>query len=696
MGIYGQKIDMDGNFKWLVGGIRVGLPYPENWTWIDPTYRADGVGGVFIVFMYGDSWSPDIHVQRLDASGAHCWADSGIAVSALDASQHVPILMTSGEGRAIVVWTDGRLGNSNIYAQQFDVNGQALWSENGQPVCEAPGSQGFVKMASDGDGGAYFTWWDGRDDDNHVYVQHMTESGDPLWSLEGRRITTTPSVKNRYPRIISDAAGGAIVTWHTTVGVDRHIFAQRIDRNGTSLWPSDGVLIMVEPNNKGMHTVIPDDAGGAIISATIDIDTQDSYDNDINAQRIDPMGNKLWGDTGILMDAAMAVNSWVHPVSDGKGGCYFFWTDYRQGRANIEIYGQRIDRAGNTRWENDGVCIIRADSSQYLESVASDGEGGAIISWVDLRNDAVSWEDLYAYRIRGSIEVTFAIQQGSCPNIIGMGNRKDKDNGKANRGVLNAAILGSESVDVADIDVESVMLEGVPALRWTVKDQLSAGPARKHNEDRSYAAGGKRDSKLAAVAEFRCDDGEHTDTCHCDHRGTDYSHMCTCSYQKADGFNDLLLTFDRKAVVDALGEIARGEVYPVSVEGVLKDGTEFRGSDCVMVVIGNGNGIDGADDDGADELAGETATDKQMSLGIASPNPFNPVTRIHYYVPEATRVQLAVYNVDGRLVAKLVDGEVNAGPHSVTWDAKSAASGVYFCRLNAQGFEQTQKIVFMK
>ena len=85
----------------------------------------------------------------------------------------------------------------------------------------------------------------------------------------------------------------------------------------------------------------------------------------------------------------------------------------------------------------------------------------------------------------------------------------------------------------------------------------------------------------------------------------------------------------------------------------------------------------------------------------ASPNPFNPVTKVAYGVPFDTEVRLVVYNVAGQVVRTLVDGAVEAGYHTAVWDGrdergKSAASGVYFCRMEADGFDDSTKMVLLK
>jgi len=78
------------------------------------------------------------------------------------------------------------------------------------------------------------------------------------------------------------------------------------------------------------------------------------------------------------------------------------------------------------------------------------------------------------------------------------------------------------------------------------------------------------------------------------------------------------------------------------------------------------------------------------------PNPFNPTTAITYDLKESGTVFLRVFDVLGREVAVLVEGDQNAGRHTVTFDGSSLSSGIYFYRLDAGGFTDTKKMVLMK
>ncbi|MEW6411959.1 MAG: S8 family serine peptidase [Candidatus Zixiibacteriota bacterium] len=86
----------------------------------------------------------------------------------------------------------------------------------------------------------------------------------------------------------------------------------------------------------------------------------------------------------------------------------------------------------------------------------------------------------------------------------------------------------------------------------------------------------------------------------------------------------------------------------------------------------------------------------EYGLGQNYPNPFNPTTEIFFSLPENSRVKLEVFNIRGQRVTTLADGMYTAGQHSVTWDASSVASGVYFYRLETDNFVDQKKMLLLK
>jgi hypothetical protein len=78
------------------------------------------------------------------------------------------------------------------------------------------------------------------------------------------------------------------------------------------------------------------------------------------------------------------------------------------------------------------------------------------------------------------------------------------------------------------------------------------------------------------------------------------------------------------------------------------------------------------------------------------PNPFNPSTSIHFSLAKSEEVKLEVYNILGNTVATLVDGNLNAGDHTVEFDASELSSGVYFYSITAGNFKDVKKMMVVK
>ncbi|MDZ7344072.1 MAG: T9SS type A sorting domain-containing protein [candidate division KSB1 bacterium] len=78
------------------------------------------------------------------------------------------------------------------------------------------------------------------------------------------------------------------------------------------------------------------------------------------------------------------------------------------------------------------------------------------------------------------------------------------------------------------------------------------------------------------------------------------------------------------------------------------------------------------------------------------PNPFNPATVISFQLPANSHVTLKVFDVNGREVARLIEGKMNAGYHNVTFTPRDLAGGIYFYQLTAGKFSQMRKAILVK
>jgi hypothetical protein len=225
----------------------------------------------------------------------------------------------------------------------------------------------------------------------------------------------------------------------------------------------------------------------------------------------------------------------------------------------------------------------------------------------------------------------FDIKPGSCPNPL---NPKSK-------GVMPAAILGADDLDVTEIDESSLLLLGTVApIRVSIDD---VGAPLEQGEP------------------------------------------CECTEDGPDGFADLELKFRTWSVRDALGEFEGGDVFELAITGTLLDGTPFQAVDCIVIVGG---------DENITELD-ENPT--EISLNSVKPNPFRSETYISFTLPERLQVEVRVFEVAGRYVTTVLDGVVEAGLNSVVWDGRNdegqtVPPGLYFIRFRAAGKTETRKI----
>ena len=95
-------------------------------------------------------------------------------------------------------------------------------------------------------------------------------------------------------------------------------------------------------------------------------------------------------------------------------------------------------------------------------------------------------------------------------------------------------------------------------------------------------------------------------------------------------------------------------------------------------------------------ISDEAPIATRFVLGQNYPNPFNPTTNIRFNIPETASTKLTVFNVMGEEVATLVNGVMQAGGHTVSWNASNMPTGVYFYQLESANFSQTKKLLLVK
>ena len=626
-----------------------------------PTIASDGAGGAIVTWNDYRSGS-DIYAQRLDASGAARWTANGVPLCTAGGDQYYPMIVSDGWSGAIVTWMDYRSGGgADIYAQKVSASGGVQWTTDGVAICTATGDQHPITIISDGAGGAIVTWMDYRSGgDAGIYAQRVNAAGAIQWTTDGVAICTATGAQGMgiegYPTTISDGAGGAIVTWFDYRSGNYDIYAQRVNASGAVQWTADGVAICTAAGDQGYPTITSDGAGGALVTWE---DWRNETGGDIYAQRGNAMGAVQWTTDGVALCTATRIQYYPTITSDGSGGAIVTWLDYRSGSTD-DIYAQRVNASGAVQWTTDGVALRTATGGSNPQIIA-DGGGGVIVTWPDVRG---AGGDIYTQKVNASGAAEWTANGVAICTAEG------------NQGSPMITSDGSGGAIVTWNDYRSGS--------WDVF-------AQKVDATGSAPPNGQKPPKTpqGLIARVIYDNGNVAALLIAWNRNkeSDISHYEVYKGATADfvpGPGNLLASPRDTFLYDVQWTWLSHSYYKVAAVDSIR--------------LRSGFGLIRSDDvTGTDTPKAPAAS----YLAQNYPNPFNPATRIEFGLRESVRVSLRIYDATGRLVRVVSEEQLSPGRYARIWDGRDAngsgvASGVYFYRLDAGSFAETKKMVLLR
>ncbi len=388
----------------------------------DPALVSDGAGGMIVAWLdHRGGLRYHIYSQHVLADGTldPAWPAGDLAVGSAANDQTAPVIASDGAGGAIVAWSaipDGAPSGYDIYALHVLASGvvDPAWPAVGRVVCGAAHNQNSPAIVSDGAGGAIVTWQDARDEFNsdNLYAQHVLATGevDATWPADGRALGD--GTHHQFaPRLVGDEAGGAIVTWHEIqFGGNYDVYAQRVLASGIvdPAWPAAGLAVCTTAEHQVDPRLVSDGANGAIIAWS---DLRGGIGaNDIYAQHVLAGGalDAAWPADGLALCTAKNQQMAHVLVADGAGGALVAWEDRRDVQ---DIYAQHALASGTVdpAWPVDGLAVCGAVNGQSDAAIVSDGTGGAIVSWIDRRGNCLP--ELYSQHLHadGTLEAGWPV-----------------------------------------------------------------------------------------------------------------------------------------------------------------------------------------------------------------------------------------------------------------------------------------------
>ena len=292
-----------------------------------------------------------------------------LPISTVAETQREARICSDGAGNTFIFWRDYRneptIFGGDLYAQKLDALGIPLWTANGMSLISGTGGQFDPKVISDGEQGAYLVWRTTPNafQDYSLHAQRINNNGNKLWGNYGITVQSGLGTVT-YPTIFLNEQNDLLITWllvHIGSNYDLGVFTQKIEKNGTVRWGSNGLTINIRQDAMKPPQITRDQKGGAIITWS---DFRNSH-FDVYAQRVSSSGSKLWQENGIPICEKTASQSVKNIISDSNGGALIFWDDVQGTSYNVCV--QRIDSSGNKILEPDGRVLFSSTSplSQY-------------------------------------------------------------------------------------------------------------------------------------------------------------------------------------------------------------------------------------------------------------------------------------------------------------------------------------------
>jgi hypothetical protein len=541
-------------------------------------------------------------------------------ISVANSTQNNPSFASDGSGGAFIAWTDSRNSSSgqDIYVQRIDKDGYLQFQENGIEACNFDGTQNSLQIVATTDSCAIIFWLDNRTNytnSTDLYAQKIDRQGNTLWTSGGVPVSQfdnpTPGSASDF-FVIADDNGGAYAAWIRGYYGYGQLRAQRIDNNGNIMWDSTGAVLTDGAVDSRNPRIVRNGSGITIVYRH----TFGGYA--IFYQIVDEFGNIKFIQPGKLVETNGPQGATSIAMADTANGeaVVIAWSVGNFGLAG-SLFVQAVDTSGNKLWGDNHIIInnVPGEHSEFRIVKALNSSEYYLV-WKDGRRINIAY-DVYAQKINNTGQPQWT------PNGI---------------------LVCNTPYTFANTSI-STNNDGI-YVSWADTRASAFG---------IYAQKIKSDSTFEWI-----------------NNGIRLT-------QNFDVLN--LMTLDP--------EVNTGGALIVFSATGNPSGT---GENIYAKYIG-ANGV----------LGGLTSNDEnsytnptKFYLAQNYPNPFNPGTKISWQSPVSGHQSLKVYDVLGNEIATLVDEYKSAGTYEVNFNASKLSSGVYFYKLQVENFNEIKKMILMK
>jgi hypothetical protein len=342
------------------------------------TFRSfeDDQGGFYLIWPRLENEKLTLMAQHVSPDEQITWQTPGLPLASVGIEGKWDAAPDS-KGGILITWDDA----GRVRAQSFDPSGKPRWPEKETAVSRSSFTQSGPIVAPDGSGGAYLVWQEKTANNRWVLMsQHVNAMGAHLWTMQGTRVSLRPS-EQLFPVVVPDRAAGAIVAWQDFRENASQLQAQRLNYQGSRLWGQQGIVITAPAGDSKKAPHLAAVGGGA---AVLSWQAPSSGVDRSFLQLATADGKLNWGPEGLEVSKGN-WHEW-NPVlyGDGEGGTWIGWEDYRN-QTNWQVFVHHVVIQGPSPWPGGETALTNVSADQGRLSITDDRQGGLQAAWIDNR-----------------------------------------------------------------------------------------------------------------------------------------------------------------------------------------------------------------------------------------------------------------------------------------------------------------------
>ena len=316
------------------------------------------------------------------------WPHNGVLVADRGLSSTTDYgLAVDAAGNALLAFNDDSQPTERIVAAKFSPDGVALWGTPGIAVSISTGFLASPRIAGTDDGDVVVAWFQSPD----TVLQRLDPAGTKLWATDGLVLVHTGDTFVLADLRATGSNGGldtgnVIVSWvrYVTFQGDKHIWAQKLDAGGATLWAAGHVRVFDLAGGSLQFGNFPelksDGVGGAVFAWYTS-----SPALQVRAQRILAAGTEAFAHDGVELStdtSRLRVNP--SAAFDGVSGAVTaFWVEENSLQSQHGLYGQRLDGTGARLWGASGMELVPIGGSEISQVRTLPAASDVLVAWAE-------------------------------------------------------------------------------------------------------------------------------------------------------------------------------------------------------------------------------------------------------------------------------------------------------------------------